>query len=99
MTVNEKRKAIQRKCWDDYKDCDECPLFKHTKGEHCYGTNTTGDEQVEENYKIMFGDDDKSTVEATAHLETIAEDCDTIIKIKSSRKIDNISIYFKEETE
>ena len=98
MTTNEKRKAILRKCWD-YKDCDKCPLVNHTKGEHCYGTDTTSDERVEENYKIMFGEDDKPTVQATTQLETIVEDCDTVIKIKSSRKIDNISIYFKEETE
>ena len=98
MRINEKRRAIQRKCCD-YKDCDKCPLVKHTKGEHCYGTNTTSDEQVEENYKIMFGEDDEPTVQATAQLETIVEDCDTVIKIKSSRKIDSINIYFKEETE
>lgn len=97
MTVTEKRKAIQRKCWDNYKDCEGCPLLPYTKGEHCYGINTTGDEHVEENYKIMFGEDDEPTVETTAQLETIVEDCDIIIKIKSSRKIDSININFKEE--
>lgn len=29
--------------------------------------------------------------------ESVYEDCDTVIKIKSSRVIDSISIYFKED--
>ena len=58
---------------------------------NCWDDDTS-DEQVEENYKILFGDEAR-----VAQLETIAEDADTIIKIKSSRKIDNITIYFKED--
>ena len=41
----------------------------------------------------MFGNDE----EPTAQLETIVDDADTIIKIKSNQKIDNITIYFKED--
>lgn len=87
MTIEEKREKIRRLCIPRMT-CVDCGLC----GKNNCWDNDTSDEQVEENYKILFGDEAR-----VAQLETIAEDADTIIKIKSSRKIDNITIYFKED--
>ena len=92
MTVEEKRNAMANEC-RRYYECEGCPLYKHTKGTACYSKKLVTDKEVERNYKIMFGNDE----EPTAQLETIVDDADTIIKIKSNQKIDNITIYFKED--
>lgn len=92
MTVQEKRHAIGNEC-RRYYECKGCPLYKHTNGIACYSNDIVTDKEAERNYRIMFDSDE----EPTAQLENIVDDADTIIKIKSNRKIDNITIYFKED--
>lgn len=87
MTIEEKREKIRRLCISTMT-CVGCGLY----GKNNCWDDDISDEQVEENYKILFGDEAR-----VAQLETIVEDADTVIKIKSSRKIDNITIYFKED--
>ena len=86
MTIEEKKKRIRAYC-KNCINCNDCELSGMVR---CYDTND--DAIISKNYHILFGDEAR-----VAQLETIAEDADTIIKIKSSRKIDNITIYFKED--
>lgn len=95
-TIDEKRKALEEYC-NRIDGCDDCIISKKKcAGEipntiKCY--TDMPDEVINKHYEVVFGKD----TEPTAQLELMQEDVDTIIKVKSNRKIDNISIYFKED--
>ena len=96
MTIQEKRDWIKDYCHNQLS-CKNCPLH-NDKHNICYSTKN--ENIINEHYEILFGTEEAVTTtdEArVAQLETIVEDADTVIKIKSSRKIDNITIYFKED--
>lgn len=104
MTIQEKKDRIRKHCLHR-SGCSNCPLFRNVHNV-CYGTN---DESIiNEHYEILFGTEEAATTidESVTTIDEsgvipleamIMEDADTIIKIKSSRKIDNITIYFKED--
>nr|DAS45640.1 MAG TPA: hypothetical protein [Caudoviricetes sp.] len=93
MTIEAKREQLKRYC--EYRsNCEGCPLNKYDSS--CFSTEEPS--VINRNYQAIFGDEpDLQAILTAAPLETIAEDADTIIKIKSSKKIDNITIYFKED--
>lgn len=72
--------------------CTGCGL----RGKNNCWNGDTSDEQVEENYKILFGDEERIE-QNKKPMNVSIEDADTMIVIKSNRKIDNITIYFKED--
>ena len=51
------RERIKEKCLN-YFSCINCPLYNISFIKKCYG-EIASDEEVKENYKIMFGDEDK----------------------------------------
>ena len=91
MTIEEKREKIRRLCIPRMT-CVGCGL--HGKN-NCWDDDTS-DERVEENYKILF-DDEERIEQNKKPMNVSIEDADTMIVIKSNRKIDNITIYFKED--
>lgn len=76
MTIEEKRRAIENHC--NVRDCTgdygECPLYGLSGA--CYIT----DEEVERNYKILFGEPKKSeNVDHPAHYQGKHECIDEMI--------------------
>lgn len=51
MTIEEMRKRIKKEC-SNHKLCNGCPLYNET--ENCWNDIMT-DEEIKENYKLMFG--------------------------------------------
>lgn len=94
MTIEEKRARIIEHC--NNTTCAECKLADVTCG---VGGFVVGHDTVEKNYKILFGDDEPVPDQhfITAEPVEMEDDADTIIKIKSSRPIDSVTIYFKED--
>lgn len=90
MTIEEKKKRIRAYC-KNCINCDDCELSGMVQ---CYDTND--DAIISKNYHILFGDEERIE-QNKKPMNVSIEDADTMIVIKSNRKIDNITIYFKED--
>ena len=67
MTVEEKRKAIEKHCDKQGFCCTGCPLqIMHEKDGSCY--STVDDKKVERNYEILFGNKSEATSEDPVNL-------------------------------
>lgn len=84
MTIDEKRDALYKHC--DTTHCNECVLkdaCRCGQGYSFKGRSPINDAEAIGAYEIVFGDHN--------------EEDETVIRIKSSKNIDNITIYFKED--
>lgn len=96
MTTREMRKKLAEYC-DSMPHCYDCALNSTPESRACWAIN---DEKIiVEDYDKVFGKHSKPDPLAIPmeQVAMIEEDADTIIKIKSNKKIDNISVYFKED--
>jgi hypothetical protein len=93
MTTEEKKAKIIEHC--AVTPCTACKLKCK---DYCWIAYIT-DAQIEENYEILFGNDEPAPEQhfITAEPVEMEDDVDTVIKIKSSRPIDSVTIYFKED--
>lgn len=90
MTVNDKRRMLKNYCQG--RACAGCPLGPLEKC-HINSPDAT-DDVINRQFEKLFG----LIINGTSdELVAIVDDADTVIKIKSNRKIDNVTIYFKEE--
>ena len=83
MTIDEKRKAIKKYC--DTTTCERCVLKEQP---NCYGC--TSDEEVEENYRLIFGQQGNET-------QTNAVDHPDHYKHGSFETIEEMLLLFSKE--
>lgn len=100
MTTNDKIVALLKACHGT--DCGNCPLYPEKDCEQAEFYSMTN-EQIDNCFNKYFGLDSKDEwqkVEPELDSVSLFDDSfDTVIAIKSSRKIDNIEIYFDTENE
>ena len=60
MTLEEKRKAIEKHCGTQEEGCDLCPLDKIARDRvGCFNDNVP-EEQINEHYSILFGNEESA---------------------------------------
>lgn len=88
FATSEKLNAINNYC--DSHDCSKCKFIGL-----CGNELEADPDRIDKLYRKMY------TEEATAPLMMaegiISEDIDTVITVKSSRNIDSITVYFKDD--
>lgn len=101
MTTNDKIVALYRYC--ETQDCyNSCSLADFCKNVPCNFVDLT-EEQINEYFQIAFeldSEDECQKEEPELESVKIADDAfDTVVAIRSSRKITSIDIYFDTEGE
>ena len=97
MTVEEKRAVVNSYCAD--KGCGNCVL-KNEEWDHeteyntCLCIEDANEPELDKALELIGV---HVEVEPTAQLEQIIEAADTVIKISSKRKLESVTIYFREE--
>ena len=103
MKEENKRRFLEGYC--SGTACRDCVL-KHggwentTTSQKCLNLAVATEEELNRAIAIIMGAEAKlcgEVVEPEAQLEQVVEDADTVIKIKSSRAIESVTVYFREE--
>jgi hypothetical protein len=94
MTIEEKRRALEERCYKT--NCEECPLEEVVRNstENCY----TEPANVERNYAVVFGGENKEpAVDKLTRHEQICDEIKALYKRKNADYGDSFHKTFVEE--